>query len=103
MFRAMEDAITSSKMRSLLVDENGSNNSINIKQAFYMATLSGGEFFGKVGSFDKGYEFDAVVIDENNIKTTLDDKLSLIERFERFVYRPCDKVIAKFIAGKKVV
>ncbi len=103
MFRAMEDAITSSKMRSLLVDENGSNNSINIKQAFYMATLSGGEFFGKVGSFDKGYEFDAVVIDENNIKTTLDDKLSLIERFERFVYRPCDKVIAKFISGKKVV
>lgn len=104
MFRAMEDAITASKMRGLLVDKQKSiKNSINIKQAFYLATLGGGSFFGKVGSFDKGYEFDAIVLDESKIPTVLMDKLSLVERFERFVYRPCDRVKAKFIAGKKVV
>ena len=104
MFRAMEDAITSSKIRELLVEKNDKfDNNVNIKQAFYLATLGGGEFFGKVGSFKNGYEFDAIVLDESKIPTVLMDKLSLIERFERFVYRPCDKVIAKFIAGKKVV
>ncbi len=29
-----------------------------------MATKGGGEFFGKVGSFEEGYEFDAVVLDD---------------------------------------
>lgn len=104
MFRAMEDAITASKIRELLVEKNDKfDNNLNIKQALYIATLGGGKFFGKVGSFEKDYEFDAIVLDESKIKTVLMDKLSIIERFERFVYRPCDKVIAKFIAGKKVV
>lgn len=104
MFRAMEDAITASKMRECLIDKSNSiENNINIKQAFFLATLGGGSFFGKVGSFKKGYEFDAIVLDESKIPTVLMDKLKLLERFERFVYRPCDKVKAKFIAGNKVV
>ena len=104
MFRAMEDAITASKTRELFVDKNTIiKNNVTINQAFYLATLGGGEFFGKVGSFKNGYEFDAIVLDESKIPTVLMDKLSLIERFERFVYRPCDKVLAKFIAGKKII
>jgi len=30
-------------------------------------------------------------------------ELNILERFERFIYRPNNKVKAKFIAGKKVV
>ena len=39
------------------------NRSIGFKEAFYMATKQGGEIFGKVGSFENGYRFDAIVID----------------------------------------
>ncbi len=101
MFRAMEDAITTSKIRRCLYDPLYYN--VTIEQALYLATISGGEFFGKVGSFDKGYEFDAVVIDEKSIPTVLMKELTVIERFERFVYRAKNKVKAKFIAGKKIV
>ena len=101
MFRAIEDTITASKIRNSLIDDKYA--SVIIEQALYIATIGGGEFFGKVGSFDKGYEFDAVVLDENDIPTVLMPELNLLERFERFIYRPKDKVLAKFIAGKKVV
>lgn len=101
MFRAIEDTITASKIRNSLIDDKYA--SVTIEQALYIATISGGEFFGKVGSFDKGYEFDAIVLDEKDIPTVLMPELNLLERFERFIYRPKDKVLAKFIAGKKVV
>lgn len=32
-------------------------------EAFYLATKGGGQFFGKVGSFERGYAFDALIID----------------------------------------
>ena len=101
MFRAIEDTITASKIRNSLIDDK--YDSVTIEQALYIATIGGGEFFGKVGSFEKGYEFDAVVLDEKDIPTVLMPELNLLERFERFIYRPKDKVYAKFIAGKKVV
>lgn len=101
MFRAIEDTITASKIRNSLIDDKYA--SVTIEQALYIATIGGGEFFGKVGSFDKGYEFDAIVLDEKDIPTVLMPELNLLERFERFIYRPKDKVYAKFIAGKKVV
>ena len=100
MFRAIEDAITSSKIRNCLYDSECP--SVTIEQAFYLATLGGGEFFGKVGSFDKGYEFDAVVLNEEKIPTILMKDLNLLERFERYVYRSNENVYAKFIAGKKI-
>lgn len=101
MFRSMEDAITTSKIRNSLIDTEYYN--VSIEQALYLATLSGGSFFGKVGSFEKGYEFDALVLNERDIPTVIMDELSLIERFERFIYRSHTNVYAKFIAGKKVV
>ena len=100
MFRTIEDTITSSKIRKKLIDNTV--DSVTFTQAFYLATIGGGEFFGKVGSFDKGYEFDAIVLDESHIPTVLMDELSLAERLERFIYRPKDKVLTKFIAGKKI-
>ena len=50
-----------------------------------MATKGGGEFFGEVGSFDEGYEFDAVVLDDSILPHPLD--LNVRQRIERaFIY-----------------
>lgn len=101
MFRAIEDTITTSKIRNCLFDPEYYN--VTIEQALYLATLGGGEFFGKVGSFEKGYEFDAIVLNERDIPTVLMSELDLLERFERYIYRSHTNVYAKFIAGKKIV
>ncbi len=34
---------------------------------FFLGTKGGGSFFGKVGSFEEGYEFDGLVIDDANL------------------------------------
>lgn len=101
MFRAIEDTITTSKIGNCLYESEYYN--ITIEQALYLATLGGGKFFGKVGSFEPGYEFDAIVLNERDIPTVLMSELDLLERFERYIYRSHTNVYAKFIAGKKIV
>ena len=101
MFRAIEDCITASKMRSVLVDKN--NKFVSFTESFYLATIGGGRFFGKVGSFDKGYDFDALVLDESDNPTTLFDSLSLSQRLERFIYNPNLKLLKKFAFGKEII
>ena len=66
-----------------------------------MATKVGGEFFGMSGSFEKGYEFDALVIDDEKIRTTID--FTLKERIERIIYLG-DKsnLVSKYVAGNKI-
>ena len=59
MFRAIADAIQVSKLRWRLMDQTQAP--VTLEEAFYMATIGGGSFFGKVGSFEKGYEFDAMI------------------------------------------
>ena len=68
IFRAMTDAIQCSKLRWRMVDQ--SLPALTMPEALYMATKGGGEFFGKVGSFEKGYEFDAIVMDDADLPTT---------------------------------
>jgi cytosine/adenosine deaminase-related metal-dependent hydrolase len=61
VFRAVTDAIQVSKMYYRMVDENCKP--LVFSEAFYLATKGGGAFFGKVGSFEEGYEFDAVILE----------------------------------------
>jgi guanine deaminase len=72
-------------------------------EAFYLATKGGGEFFGKVGCFDEGYEFDAVVMDDSVLAHP--QPLNLAERMERAVYLGLDEkgIIAKCVAGGKIL
>ena len=72
-------------------------------EAFYMATKGGGEFFGKVGSFEEGYEFDAVVMDDSILLHP--QELNLAERMERAVYLGLDEknITAKYVAGRKII
>ena len=99
IFRAMSDAIQVSKLYWRLVDQN--DTPLSVQEAFYLGTVGGGSFFGKVGSFDEGYEFDAVVIDDSSIPSS--NALSLEERLARIIYISDDSCIrAKYVRGKKI-
>ena len=100
LFVAMMHAIQASKLRWRLVDNTLAP--LTAAEAFYMATKGGGAFFGKVGSFEKGYEFDAVVLDDNRIADG--EGLLVSERLERFIYLNQEEdVKAKYVAGRKVL
>lgn len=99
IFAAMKDAIRASKLNWRLVDKDA--DPLTLPEVFYMATAGGGQFFGKVGTFREGYEFDAVVLDDSSIETTRD--LTPIERLERVVYCSDDRnVKEKYVRGSKV-
>lgn len=99
IMRAMTDAIQCSKLRWRMYDQ--SLKPLNFEEAFYLATKGGGEFFGKVGSFEEEYEFDAVVLDDENLPHP--QELTLKERLERVVYLGDDKNVKnKYVAGKLV-
>lgn len=99
IMRAMTDAIQCSKLRWRLYDQ--SLEPLKFEEAFYLATKGGGEFFGKVGSFEEGYEFDAVVLDDSNLRHP--QEISTKERLERIAYLGDDRNVRnKYIAGKLV-
>ncbi|HKL95840.1 MAG TPA: guanine deaminase [Paludibacteraceae bacterium] len=73
---------------------------LTLPEVFYMATKSGGSFFGKVGSFEPGYEFDALIIDDTELNH---DNYSLLERLERFIYIGDDRQIEhRYVRGKRI-
>ena len=99
IMRAMTDAIQCSKLRWRMYDQ--SLKPLNFEEAFYLATKGGGEFFGKVGSFEEGYEFDALVLDDENLPHP--QELTLKERLERVVYLGDDRNVKnKYVAGRLV-
>ena len=68
-----------------------------------MATKGGGQFFGKAGSFERGYEFDAIVIDDSTLPHP--QPLTLAQRAERAVWLSGDKtgLIAKYVRGNRIL
>ena len=101
IFAAMREAIQVSKLYKRLVDADAKP--LDIAQAFYMATLGGGSFFGRVGSFKPGYAFDAAVIDDSLLPHP--QPLTLIERLERAVYLGGDikALRGKYCEGEKLM
>ncbi|MDR0718123.1 MAG: amidohydrolase family protein [Treponema sp.] len=112
IFKAMVYAIQSSKLRNCLVDKNEAP--LTVAEAFYLGTAGGGEFFaeaggpdalgplpGKCGSFEAGYDFDALVIDDGDL--CKDKELSLAQRLERVIYLCGNRHIsAKYVRGLKI-
>lgn len=99
MFHAMAMAVQCSKLRWRLVDQSLAP--LTIEEAFYLASKGGGAFFGKAGSFEEGYEFDAVVLDDSQLRHP--QELSVRERLERMIYLGDDRHIrAKYIGGRQV-
>ena len=97
MFRMLVYAIQVSKMH---YQHDHNKAFLTLPEVFWIATKSAGSFFGKVGSFESGYEFDALVIDDSVLYPA---EYSLIERLERFVYLGDDRQIEhRFCRGQEI-
>lgn len=98
IFRAMADAVYLSKLKWL--ESKKQDDFLTIPEAFYLGTKGGGQFFGRVGSFEPGYELDALVIDDRNLGTPA-DHLTLEERLERVIHLADDRnFTARYVAGE---
>lgn len=116
IFRVIQYAVQMSKL--IYAQTDGRTPFLSLSEAFYLATKSGGSFFGKVGSFEPGYSFDALVIDDSYL-STLNSQLSplvpelaeeltspytLQERLERYIYLGDDRqIVRRFCQGREVV
>ena len=98
IFRMMVYAIQVSKMH---YQQNHEQPFLTLSEAFWLATKSAGSFFGHVGSFEPGYEFDALVIDDSDLNH---DNYSLLHRLERYIYLGDDRQIEhRFCRGKEIM
>ncbi len=99
MLRAIADAVQVSKLRSRFAGMRDAP--LKLSEAFYIATMGGGSFFGNVGCFEKGYELDALVIDDSKLNQA--SKLTAAERLERSVYLEKDiSIHSKYVKGKLI-
>tara|TARA_B100000470_G_scaffold199827_1_gene171092 strand:+ start:191 stop:520 length:330 start_codon:yes stop_codon:yes gene_type:complete len=65
----LEDGVDPSRGSS---DRGSSNSRINFKEAFWLATAGGAEALDiPVGRFEKGYKFDALLIDPHVLGTNI--------------------------------
>ncbi|MEG6616142.1 amidohydrolase family protein [Peptococcaceae bacterium 1198_IL3148] len=95
--RGIASTIQHSKIRNMFDPQW---EAVNLAEAFYMATRSGGRYFNNVGAFDDGYCFNALVIDDSNM---LGEDITPVERLERFCYVGDDRNICmRYILGKEV-
>ncbi len=101
MFRAVTDAIQVSKLYWRYIDREAKP--LTFPESLYLATKGGGAFFGKVGSFEDGYAFDAVVLDDSVEPQAR--RLPAASRLERAFYRELDKngIAMKFADGERIL
>ncbi|MFR1009429.1 amidohydrolase family protein [Ruminococcus sp. RTP21358st1_A5_RTP21358_211008] len=105
ILRTMTDAIQASKLRWVYTERNGEpfakKHFLTVANAFYLATKGGGAFFGKVGSFEPDYEFDAVVLDDGPLADFVERDLK--DRMQRILWRHNERTVcAKYIQGRAV-
>ena len=101
IFDEARKAIVVSKMYNLYVDRGAKP--LTFQEGFWLATRSGGAFFGKVGAFEEGFAADIVVLDD--AKLPHPQKLTVAERVERSFYLGADReaIAAKFVGGEKIL
>lgn len=98
IFRAIHYTLQMAKMK--WVHSNHRDKFLSLSEAFYLATKSGGSFFGKVGSFEPGYAFDALVVDDSQLNF---DNYTLQHRLERYIYLGDDRQLThRFCQGKEI-
>ncbi len=103
MFRVMQYALEMSKLQYAATE--GKLQFLSLSEVFYLATKSGGSFFGKVGSFERGYAFDALVIDDHALNATPAvvgaKPYDLQHRLERYIYLGDDRQLThRFCQGR---
>ena len=104
LMRMTYEAIMASKVRWAYLERKSpfdAKHILTLANAFYLATKGGGSLWGKAGSFEPGYCFDAVVLDDSRIKDFI--PRSTYERVERLVSLSDDReIVAKYINGRLV-
>lgn len=99
LFKAMALAIQASKLRWRMQDDG--LKPLTLEEVFYIATKGGGEFFGNVGSFEPGFELDAVVLDDTRIVHS--QNLDVRARLERMIYLADEREVrAKYVRGREI-
>lgn len=99
MFQNIVGAIQSGAMNFLT---ERTTRPILAAEAFYCATKGGGSFFDKTGSFEPGYAFDALVIDDS--MWTRYKEMSLAQRIEKLIYCGDDRNIEHvYVNGRCLV
>lgn len=97
MNKTISAAIECSKVRHMM---NKEERILSEPEAFYLATNVNGSFFGNVGTFKKGYKFDALIIkDTDPLMTTL----TPLEQLQRFLY--CggpESILARYLEGVRI-
>ena len=97
MFRMLVYAIQVSKMH---YQSNHEKAFLTLPEIFWIATKLAGSFFGKVGSFEPGYDFDALVIDDAILYPA---EYSLQHRLERYIYLGDDRqIVHRFCRGREI-
>lgn len=96
MFAALRLAIRSSKLYWQMLDRD--SKPVTLDEALYAATAGGGAFFGKTGSLEEGYEFDAVAVSPGRFPSPR--VLPLRDSLEQLLYLADERDIeAKFVSG----
>jgi len=100
ILQAVCEAVQVSKLYWRLADQSAKP--LTFREAFYLATKGGGAFFGAVGSFEAGFSFSAVVLDDSTLCCPF--PLSVEQRLERCAYSGLDQygLRAKFVEGCRV-
>ena len=71
---------------------------LSLGEAFYLATRGGGAFFGDVGAFLPGFQFDALVLRPSELDALVER--TPFERLEQFLYDGDDRdIAARYCAG----
>ena len=95
----MSQAVQASKIKWLETEKE--LDPLTTSEVFYLGTKGGGEFFGKVGSFEEGYELDALVINDEDLGVK--GNRTIEERLQRFIYCGDDRnIVDRYISGKLI-
>lgn len=94
----MNEAIVRAVQSSKVLAVERPEAQLSLSEAFYMATVTGGEFFGQLGKLKRGYQLDALVIDDDPLYK---ERYSLEDRLEKFLYIGDDRWIgARYVGGE---
>ena len=107
MLEVMRQTLIASSCVSFQTD-NRAYRPLDYKEAFYLGTLGGAKVLGledKVGNFEEGKEFDALLIDVNSPHSIINwnTNLTLPEMFQKFFYIGDDRnILQVFVKGRLV-
>ena len=96
MARTVTAAVQLSKVRWLQCPQD---RPLSLGEAFYLATRGSGAFFGDVGAFLPGFQFDALVIRPTALDALVER--SPYERLEQFLYDG-GEIVQRYCGGKTV-